>query len=673
MQPLVWYVRRLRAMSPAELAWRARCAIRDGVDWYRVTRGRPPSAAVGVARASDATPGFRVCDVEVGEWASPAAGEMERAWCQRLADQAEQIVRRRLSFFNLGDCNVGDPVDWNRDLETGRKSPLRFARMIDYRDHEVTGDSRVVWELNRHHHLVVLGRAYRSTGDVRYASELVRQIEGWLEQCPYGLGVNWRSPLELSIRLINWVWAVDLIRESGAVTREFSTRLLDAAYLHMWEVTRRYSHGSSANNHRIGEAAGVLIGTSYFDHLPSAPRWRAESREVLCQEILAQTYPDGGGREQALGYQLFILEFLLAAGVVARRTGWDFPAEYWQRLEKMVEFVGALSEGGSAPPMFGDNDQGRVLDLGCRAGDASGLLCTGSVLFGRPDFKKWACGYAEPARWLLGQSSVGKFEAIESRPAEEPLCSRAFPDSGYYLLQDGQTGTRDRVSVVFDCGELGFKAIAAHGHADALSFTLRAFGAEIFVDPGTYDYFRFPSWREYFRSTRAHNTVVVDEADQSAPLGSFLWGARARARCIRWEPRADGGMVVGEHDGYTRLADPVVHRRSLALDGGSRMLTIRDELSGRRRHTLAVYFHVSEECEVSAHGSNQYQIRAGGGTVTLEVDRRLSVRTLRGSEDPLGGWVSRGYHQKVPAVTLAAVGAFEGCASFVSRVRIGAP
>ena len=94
--------------------------------------------------------------------------------------------------------------------------------------------------------------------------------------------------------------------------------------------------------------------------------------------------------------------------------------------------------------------------------------------------------------------------------------------------------------MVFDCGELGFKAIAAHGHADALSFTLRAFGSDVFVDPGTYDYFSYSAWRAYFRSTSAHNTLAVDGRDQSVMLGPFLWGARAQARCIAWEPGIQG-------------------------------------------------------------------------------------------------------------------------------------
>jgi hypothetical protein len=482
--------------------------------------------------------------------------------------------------------------------------------------------------------------------------------------------MNWRSPLELAIRLINWVWAIDMIRESGLVTGRFWARLRHATYLHLWQITRKYSRGSSANNHRIGEAAGVFIATSYFDELDKAGRWQRESQQILSEEIIAQTCSDGGGREQAVGYHIFVLQFLLLAAIVAGKVGADFPDAYRSRLEQMVEFLGALTEGGTVPPMIGDSDDGYVLDLGDRR-ELRAIFCIGAGLFRRADFRAWAGSYAESARWLLGRSSRAKFNALASVPGAELLVSRALPDSGYYLLQCGHKGCGDRVSVVFDCGELGFKSIAAHGHADALSFTLRAFGADVFVDPGTYDYFSYPVWRAYFRSTRAHNTVVVDGLDQSTMLGPFLWGPRAQARCMGWEPRTQGGRVIGEHDGYMRLADPVRHRRTLELDERSRVLTIQDDIVAGGPHEIAVYFHLAEDAVVSLEGPNRYRISVGGGMITLEVDARLSVDVATGSGEPIAGWISRAYHRKVPSATFVARGRCQGTSSYVSRVDIG--
>jgi hypothetical protein len=642
--------------------------MRDQADRYRIALNLYPSNKS--KHPLDVQPGFQVSDIRVGEWTSARAGDQGIEWLNEVLRRADKILEHRFNFFNLKDRYLGDPIDWNKDHESGKQAPLRSAPSINYRDLWITGDAKVVWEPNRHHQLVVLGRAYRVSGNTHYAEEIVKQIESWWEQCPFGMGMNWRSPLELAIRLINWIWAFDLIRDCGVVTPEFKSELLRSVYFHLWEITRKYSYGSSANNHLIGEAAGVFVGTSYFQGLQNAEKWRDDSYEILEREIIAQTYPDGCTREQAFGYHLFVLQFFLFAGIVARKIEKDFTEAYWKRLEKMFEFSTAMIEGGS-PTMFGDCDDGYVLDLGGKKDSLYGLLSIGAVLFNRPDFKELARSYSEPTFWLLGPSSRETFDAIRAGSNQGSLISKAFPDSGYYLLQCGQKGSGNEISVLFDCGDLGYKSIAAHGHADVLSFTLRAFGKDIFVDPGTYDYFSFPEWRNYFRSTRAHNTVVVDDSEQSVMLGLFMWGDRGKGRCIDWNPTLGGGRVVGEHDSYMRLKDPVMHRRTLDLDAGSRVLTIRDEIRAKGSHEIGIYFHLSEECVISNIQSNHYEIDVKSRKITLELDTRMSVETLKGNEDPIGGWISRGYHRKFPSTSIIGRSIFHGYTSFICRIIMG--
>lgn len=673
MQTLTWYVQRLKTMSPGEVAWRVKSAVRDVGDRYRVAFGVLPSFnGSGYPNAGQRfIPGFRVADVERGAWSAPSASAEEREWRERVVKRADVIAQHRLSFFNLRDHDLGHPIDWNRDHGRGKSVPLDFSPSIDYRDVGIAGDCKFVWEPNRHHHLVVLARAYRATGDSRYADAVVEQLDSWLTQCPFGRGMNWRSPLELAIRVINWVWTIDLIVGAPAVTAAFHERVRRAAGLHLWEITRKYSQGSSANNHLIGEAAGVFIGSAYFSDLPDAERWSAQSRAILIREIEHQTYADGCTREQAFGYHVFVMQFLLLAGLVGRWIGREFPAGYWSGLERMMDFSAALAEGGGSSPTFGDADDGYVLDLGEGGPNLGGWLATGAVLFQRADLKSGSGGYDEPVRWLLGRESRERFDAIAAQSAR-PLRSRAFVDSGYYLIQSGQAA--ERISVLFDCGELGFHSIAAHGHADALSFTLRAFGRDVLVDPGTFDYFSYRPWREYFRSTRAHNTVTIDGAEQSVPLGLFMWGERARPRCLSWEPTAEGGRIIAEHDGYRRLNDPVTHRRSLVLDGSTRTVTVRDEILAKDAHDVELFFHLSDQSMVTALVDNQCYIAVkGGGTVLLELDARLRLTTVTGGEDPIGGWVSPGYHRKAASTTIVGRGVIRGDTALESRIAIGEP
>jgi hypothetical protein len=674
MQTLAWYLQRLSSMSGSEVAWRVRSLVRDRVDRVRISRGAFRSGLTSERYEGPAPePAFRLCDVPPGIWATGGLSDRVVVWRQGLLSRADAILAHRLSFFNLEDQFLGDPIDWHRDHESGTAAPRDLSDTVDYRDFRVTGDAKVVWEPNRHHQLVVLARAYRATGDVRYAAGLANQLDSWIEANPFGFGMNWRSPLELAIRLINWVWAIDLIRESGFVAGPFRARVMHAVELLLWEIDRKYSRGSSANNHRIGEAAGVFIASSYFAEVPGAARLRERSRRILEEEIVAQTYEDGCNREQALGYHAFVLQFFLVAGVVARRSGRQLSSRYWDVLQSMMAFVAALAEGGGTPPMFGDADDGNVIDLGPgQATDCSWTLAAGAVVFARPDFKSASTTGTESVFWLLGPDGLAAFDAI-STETDRTLESRAFPHSGYYLLQCGHVNRPDAVSVLFDCGELGFGAIAAHGHADALNLTVRAYGRDVLVDPGTYDYFSHPQWRSYFRGTTAHNTVTVDGQDQSTMRGPFLWGPRAAARCTAWEVSADAIVAAGEHDGYLRLSDPVRHRRTLHLSPGQRTLTIRDELVASGHHAVTLAFHFGELCVVRHAGGNLVEVELDGHGAHLELDSRLALQIVRGRDQPIGGWISRGYHRKTPTTTVFCTAAAQGGSTFVSRLVLDPP
>jgi hypothetical protein len=664
MQALAWYARRLRCMSPQEVWWRLGVKLRGSADrlfLHRHQRPVPP----GSIRNGRAQPpaGFLAEGLTADELLDL------KPFASGVLTQANAVAENRLSLFDLRDFHLGHEVRWNYEYKAGKRTPMGFAGAIDYRDYRVTGDCKFVWELNRHHQLVVLGRAYRATGEVRYAEAAVRLLTSWLDQCPYGEGMNWRSPLELGVRLINWVWALELIRPSGLMGEKLEDRLLESAYRHLWHISRRYSRHSSANNHLIGEAAGVFIGSSYFSQLKDSRRWRDESQEILEREILKQTYSDGGTREQAFGYHLFVLQFFVLCGLMARTMERDFSEAYWRRLEQMFEFVAFLTDGGPLP-MVGDCDDGYVLDLGGRDDIVHSYMTVGAILFDRADFKARASGFGELAFWLFGPAGRECYERIGAGEVPAAIRPYAFSESGYYLIQRGHRDSVDRISVVFDCGDLGFGAIAAHGHADALSITLRALGSDVLVDPGTYDYFTYEPWRMYFRSTRAHNTVVIDGQDQSEMLGPFLWGEKARARCTRWRSSAEGGEVVGEHDGYRRLSDPVVHRRRVAMEDDEPLIVVEDEIIAEGRHTIELNWHLAEHCRAAARGAHEWAIDCGAGAVMMELDPRLTVTTAHGSEEPIRGWISRGYHQKSPATCITGTCEHKGMLSLRTRMRI---
>lgn len=635
-------------MSVPEVAWRIRNKVRDSIDRCAWNAQRPlPDFARIVA--SNGHPASTAGDARLFA-ALPAPGQagdtFDPAWKAACINEADLLLAGRMRLFGR-EIETGRPVNWNYEFNACRATPLVYAGSIDYRDHAETGDCKWAWEPSRHQHLVVLGRAYRLTGDTRYAAAVVEHIESWITQCPIGMGMQWRSPLELAIRLINWAWALALIEPSGVVKAETGKRILAVVFEHLRDISRKYSRFSSANNHTIGEAAGVYVATAYWPQLIGAARLRDEAKAILVQEMSSQVLNDGVHAELAVGYHLFVLQFFTLAALAGRHIGDEFPRAYWQRLETMYGYVAALLEGG-APPRFNDCDDGYVLNLGRGPGAFADWLAAGARLFGRTDFVHIGDRESETAYWLLGHDeSTAKLTSTEA----DRLQPIAFKDAGIYLLQSGRRSADDRISLTFDCGALGFGSIAAHGHADALSITLRIGGRDILIDPGTYDYFTHRQWRDYFRSTRAHNTIVVNDRDQSEPLGLFNWGRRAKARCLRFETRGDLSIVEGEHDGY-RATHGVTHRRSVLFNRASGRIEIEDFLSGNSEYSIAQSFHLSSECSVEVGATNRHIISNGAARVVLETDAQLEVACIKGDEQSGYGWESRAYHNRVPSCTL---------------------
>ncbi len=638
MQAVSWYFNRLKSMSVGEIVWRVDSLIKASIDQAKVSAGHFPVPKYQNGKTELSFPGaFRVSDASVG---CGLAGNPASQWLDSLSKKADSVADGRLSFFNLVDVPFDSTADWQKDLFSHKEGTLAHINQVDYRDFKKFGDCKLVWEPNRHHQFVVLGRAYRASGDEKYARALVEQLQNWIAANPYGRGMNWKSPLELGIRLINWVWALDLISESEALGAADKKRISTNVYWLCRDIERKLSKGSSANNHLVGEAAGLYIASSYFQEFADSSRWQKKSQEILESEIIKQSFPEGCTREHALGYQFFVIQFYLFSGLTGKKIGAPFSQDYWSRLEKLYEFVGELALAGGSLPMFGDKDDGYVLDLGDPAGDVSCLMQQYSLLFGQSRFNHLIKRPSESVFWLMDELSAPD---INENP--QPLQSKRFEESGYVLLQSGEASGSDQVSLFIDVADLGYGSIAAHGNADALHFNLKLGGKDCLIDTGTYDYFTFPEWRNYFRSTQAHNVVEIDGEDQSEMQGPFLWGQRALTQCELWEPNSSGGTLVASHSGYEKLSDPVVHRRTFGLDAANKKLTIIDEFLCEGAHDIKLHFHLAKSCAASIEG-DRVNVSGDCPNFSLRLDEGVNVRVASGDEQSKLGWASDFYHQK---------------------------
>ncbi|MFI6938015.1 alginate lyase family protein [Streptomyces sp. NPDC050418] len=634
----VWYARRLSRMGPREVGGRAVDAARRRL--WRTARPHVPQAAG--ARFTAALPAGALADV-------PADAS------KRLIAEAERLMAGRATYFGVERDDMTDP-DWSLDPRTGLRAPADYAFDVPYRQEDLVGDIKQIWEPSRHQYLTVLAAAYALSGDERYAERVAAHLRSWWAANPPLRGVHWVSGIELGIRLLSWVWIRRLLDGWPGAAALFEDN--QVARRQIWHHQRWLaafpSRGSSANNHVIAEAAGQFAAGCAFRWYPTSARWRTDALRQLDRQLRANTFPSGLNRELATEYHGLVLELGLAALAEADIAGVPVPATTRLVLLRMTDALAAVVDRRLRPPRQGDADDGHGLILDGAGTDRWGsLLATGEAVFGRLGW--WPEVPGTDVRTPLLAALIRRFDRTVHRPATRP--SR-FADAGMTILRaPGEIWCR------CDGGPHGFLSIAAHAHADALSVEVRHDGVDVLADPGTYCYHGQPEWRSYFRSTLGHNTLQLDDRDQSTSGGPFLWTRHARTRVL-----ADGPeRWSAEHDGY----QPSVHRRDVELAAEQSELRVFDEVRGPHR-TVRLAFHLGPTITAELQGNRAHLRWTRDGddrSAVLDLPGQLTWQAHHGESDPPLGWYSAGFGRKEPATTLVGTGFTDGTQGFTTVLR----
>jgi hypothetical protein len=548
--------------------------------------------------------------------------------------------------------------DWFLDPVTGRRAPsTELAFRIDHRNEAVTGNIKVVWELSRHHHLTLLAAAWWLTGEERYATVVASQLRSWWTENPFLSGVHWTSGIELGVRLTSWVWVRRLLDEWSGVVDLFEENddALRQIRWHQEYLAAFRSRGSSGNNHAVAEACGRIAGACAFPWFTESRSWRADAARHFEEVLAANTFPSGINRELATDYHRFVTELGLVALAEADRAGHPLRRQTRQRLVGSLDAAAALLDSTGRPPRQGDGDEGRGLDLDGPAAEPWGtLLAVGESAFGAP---AWWPRVPQGVASVLVGALITPLENSD-RPMAAP---KSFSDAGIHLLRVGSA--EDELWCRCDGGPHGFLSIAAHGHADALSIEVRHGGVDVLADPGTYCYHGDPEWRSYFRSTRAHNTVEVDGINQSVEGGPFMWTTHTDATVEAVELVGPVQSWSANHRGYSRLDPSTTHSRTVVLDEVRRRLSVLDTLTSSTTHRAILSWHLGPLVEVDLRGPVarlQWPGPAGLVHADLQLPQELNWSAHRGETDPILGWHSPRFGERVPSTSLVGEGAWRG-------------
>ncbi|MYW69740.1 heparinase [Streptomyces sp. SID8379] len=642
-----WYLRRLSAMGPREIGGRAGDAVRR-----RRWRSARPDCPTGTGAPFTAV-------LPAGTLAAIAPDA-----AKRLVAEADRLMYGHAEYFGVVRDDLVDP-DWWSDPKTGRRAPWGYAFDVPYRDEDAVGDIKQIWEPSRHQYLTVLAAAYAITGDERYAERVADHLRSWWAANPPLRGVHWISGIELGIRLISWVWVRRLLDgwPGAAALFEDNPVAVNQIWHHQRWLAGFPSRGSSANNHVIAETAGQFAAACAFAWFPSSQKWRTDALRSLERQLRSNTFLSGLNRELATEYHGLVLELGLAAVAEADAAGVPVPATVRLVLLRMTDALAAVVDSGLRPPRQGDADDGHGLIVDGPGTDRWGsLLATGDAVFGRLDW--WPTVTATDVRTPLLAALVkaGAAKGI-TRPTSRP---DHFADAGMTILRD--TGETGEVWARCDGGPHGFLSIAAHAHADALSLEVRHDGVDVLADPGTYCYHGQPEWRQYFRSTLGHNTLQLDDSDQSVSGGPFLWTRHARTRVLAVETSGEAAARwSAEHEGY----EGAVHRRRVELAPGGAELTVVDEVTVTDR-AVRLAFHLGPAVTAELTDDRAVLTWSRDGeerSAVLDLPGQLSWRAHRGETNPPLGWYSAGFGRKEPSTTLVGTGFTDGTEGFTTVLR----
>lgn len=576
---------------------------------------------------------------------------------KEIIAQADKICSHIFNLLGSGDVDLDKFTEkhggrevcgylpWHFDFKTGYKwNPRKFYKEIEIPYDKA--DIKVPWELSRFQHSVVLGQAYWLTEDEKYADEFVRQASDWINHNPPKLGVNWTCTMDIAIRAVNWCWGYCFFKDSRAFTDDFLIKFLKSILLHGRHIMANLERGWSGinSNHYLSDIVGLVYLGLVFSEFKEAKKWREFGIKELVKEMKKQVYPDGVDYEGSVSYHRLVTELFLSATLLCLKNGITFPGWYMERLEKMIEFVMYYTKPNGSSPQIGDNDDGRLHILSNYGSwnslDHRYLLAIGAVLFDRSDFKEASGGFHEEAFWLSGEEGLKKFYEL---PKQGYLVSsKAFPDGGFYIMRF------DDLYMIVDCISIDRKSPSGHKHNSRLSFDLFAYDKSFIIDPGAYIYTVDSKMRNLFRSTKYHNTVVVDGKEQNKFSESLLFsmGSDAVVKINKWETSEKYDFLDAEHYAYRKLRSPVIHRRQIYFNKLEGYWLVNDILDGKGVHQFDLYFHFAP-MEIVLDDELPLVVKTMTDGANLAI---IPLITEGVSVEILDGWVSFSYgtKEKVP-------------------------
>jgi hypothetical protein len=564
---------------------------------------------------------------------------------------ADKIRSGRYPFLGHGPVELGIRPRWNLDFVSGATWPNQRLELRDCIRYDGS-DVKAPYELSRLQFLPVLGKAHVLTGNDAYRLGAQALLSHWIESNPALVGVNWTVAMEAALRAMSICFLLNLlmpVRKNEQAWLATITHSL-AQHLLYIEANLEFSHFLTSN-HYLSDLVGLYCLSLSLEG-EGMVRRRSEYRRRIEIEIMRQVYDDGGDHEASTGYQVLVTQLFTTALLLMLAEGIAPKPAFVERLRLMFRFLSTVASTSGELPHVGDCDDGRTELLAddlqqmilYPLAERNSLRVPGLLGLGQRLFAE-GTGIGDDAAWygLTDNTRVPSAALTVKSRSVSPV--DVLPKSGIAVLR------HQDAELLFFAVPNGILGKGSHTHNDKLSFVLRVAGKEVLCDSGTGCYTRDVATRNHFRSTAAHNTLLIDDTEQNridhSPIRLFTLGNEACVSPIETGTDASGRFLRASHAGYRSLG--VTHTRKIRVVDEEPAFVIEDELLGDGTHSFEFNLQLAPSykaeiaevdnddisCRIFGHHEVQLRIAGPAGSATSLRQSRISkaygttVPTLR--------------------------------------------
>lgn len=494
----------------------------------------------------------------------------------------KDLVVRPRSNFTMPvldfEKNYLDRFD-TEDILRDRFTFINLTNQVELSQAWNSNNLQHLWRYNLHYFEYLYKLAYEFSekdGQIKYYDKFKYFIVNWIDNNPYAVGDGWH-PYTISLRLSNWIATYEIFEKVIKTDSEFKRRFIGSMY-QQYQYLQSNLEKDVLGNHYFENIKALIIGSIFFDDNKVKEKYKKELLIQLNEQVLE----DGMHFELSLMYHKIILEDLI------KITYWLKDEDIYNTLkfyiQKMIDVTYSFEKDFGKTPAFNDSSDGISKEY-------KALLAACKVHFGL-----------------------------------SPVSRTHFEESGFYIIKDSNK------KLIIDTGEICPTFLPAHGHCDALSFELSINRSPFIVNSGTYQY-EGGQWRNYFRSTKAHNTISISNKEQSQFWGSFR--VAKRIKNVK-RKRFSLDMIQYYAGSYTSYSGDK-HKRYIGyLDENS--IIVLDYVDSDSKDSIESYLHFVPGA--SLHVSNDIvHVKKGSETIMLTP---IGVNDLTVEE----GWYSDQFNVK---------------------------